>query len=187
MPLMYVIDVTATNQSFPFAFSSCSSKQKPDYLCALIEVWLPLGYMIKSHFDNRIQHVISIVMDREPDLKGCVSTAIFNVVLLFCSCYIEKMCWRNWDRNWSPKEDLGWFFALWPVTCRSATKIKYLEIFMLLHDKISEYAFDYLDTTWLIHKKRLCAWTKKSNILKHTVTSRVERGHAMIKKWIAVY
>ena len=65
--------------------------------------------------------------------------------------------------------------------------MEYLKNFMILHEKISVNAFHYLDRTWLIHKKRfICAWTNKVKHFGHTVTSRVEGGHAMIKKWIAV-
>ena len=78
-------------------------------------------------------------------------------------------------------------FALWRATCRSATEMEKLKNVMLLHAKISVNAFHYLDRTWLIHKKRfICAWTNKVKHFGHTVTSRVEGGHAMIKKWIAV-
>ena len=66
--------------------------------------------------------------------------------------------------------------------------MEYLKNVMLLHDKISVNAFHYLDSTWLIHKKKfICAWTNKvKHFFGHTVISRVEGGYAMIKKWIAV-
>ena len=38
----------------------------------------------------------------------------------------------------------------------------------------------------LLKKKCICAWTNKIKHLGHTVTLRVEGGHAMIKKWVAV-
>ena len=53
--------------------------------------------------------------------------------------------------------------------------------------KLAENAFHYLDSTWLIHKKKfICAWTNKVKHFGHSVTSRVEGGHAMIMKWISV-
>ena len=85
------------------------------------------------------------------------------------------------------RDDWDDFFALYRATCRSATEMEYLKNVMLLHDEISVNAFYYLDSTWLIHKKKfICAWTNKVKHFGHTVTSRVKGGHAMIKKWIAV-
>ena len=51
---------------------------------------------------------------------------------------------------------------------------------------ISENAFHYLDSTWPNHKKRLSVrGLTKSNTLD-TVTSQVEEGHEMVKKWIEI-
>ena len=56
-----------------------------------------------------------------------------------------------------------------------------------MHDKISLNAFHfYIDGTCIIYKKKFIgAWTNKIKHFGHTVTSRVEGGHAMIKKWIS--
>ena len=59
---------------------------------------------------------------------------------------------------------IGMIFALRRSTSRS--EIEYQKNVMLLHDKITVNAFHYLDSTWLIHKKKfICAWTNKVNIL----------------------
>ena len=46
---------------------------------------------------------------------------------------------------------------------------------MLLKDAIIETGYAYLHSTWIPHKH-----------FGHVATSRVEGGHAILKKWIAV-
>ena len=167
--------VTATNKSFSLCFCFMQRETEADYLWALKEK--------KSDFDNWIQDDITIVTDREFALMGAVSIALPNAVLLLCMWHIVKNVLEKLRSKFEFRDDWDDLFALWRATCQSATEMEYLKNVMLLHDKISVNAFHHLDSTWLIHSKRfICAWTNKVKHFKHTVTSRVEGEHAMIKK-----
>ena len=58
---------------------------------------------------------------------------------------------------------------------------------MLLKDAINETGYAYLQSTWIPHKEKfILAWIKNIQHFGHVATSRVEGGHATLKKCIAV-
>ena len=77
MPLLHVMGVTATNQSFSLCFCFMQRETEADYLWALKEM--------KSYFDNWIQDDITIVTDRELALMG-VGQLHFLTRSYCCAC-----------------------------------------------------------------------------------------------------
>ena len=64
---------------------------------------------------------------------------------------------------------------------------KFDKNWVLLKDATNETDYAYLQSTWIPHNEKfILAWTKKVKHFGHVATSRVEGGHATLKKWIAL-
>ena len=118
-------------------------------------------------------------------------TAISRVVPeaknLLCIWRINKNVPANAKKHFANDEDWNEFLKKWYGLCFSSTEQEFEGNWVLLKDAIDETGYAYLHSTWIPHKEKfILAWTKKVKHFGHVATSRVEGGHAILKKWVAV-
>lgn len=177
MALFHVMGVSSTHQSLSLCFCFMQQEHKDHYVWALEEM--------KKCFDLSSSEPRTAVTDRELALTGALEIVFPQCQALLCIWHIDKNVLANIKKDFNAEE---WdaFHTLWQKLVNSLTPESFEENLAHLQTKIHRRAFDYISSTWLVHKEKfILAWTKDVKHFGHTVTSRVEAGHANIKKWLS--
>ncbi|POW14206.1 hypothetical protein PSHT_07468 [Puccinia striiformis] len=180
LPLLHVIGQTATNKSFAIAFCFLMYENNEGYLWAVNNlrkhVWNP----------NRIPPVF--ISERETALRNALAQVFPNSKRHLCAWHICTNI-TTFCKRLFPSDMIAWqqFLDHWIRTASS----KNVEIFEAnlceLKQLISKRpaVIKYLETCILPEKEHfVVAWASLFPHLRNLNTSRVESGHAFIKRFI---
>jgi len=190
MPLLHFLGVTPIETNFSAGFCFLPGESASDYLWALQSFKFAAG--------NVVPYVI--ITDGEDGLKNSCREVFPEVPQRLCLWHINqnvlakaKTTWKENALGLSPKEQdqrreaRDAFMTRWNKLLRSKTPTEYEELWRQLQ-------IDYQEQTELIyylktehHPKReevSNAWTSHIRHFGHQVTSRIEGGHADIKRTI---
>ncbi|BBN13097.1 hypothetical protein MPTK1_6g00760 [Marchantia polymorpha subsp. ruderalis] len=169
LPLMHVVGVTATHQSFIFAYCFMVGERAKYYLWTL---W-------------HIQHVFAafllvpktFVTDRDLTLMNTLSTVFsddINVNFLVCPSNGTKA------KTSSPSSER---------TLQASQLSKFLNNTgtTWMQEILPHHVMIYLEETWLLYKYRfVVVFLRNKMDFDYTTTARVESAHAAVKSWIVV-
>ncbi|KAI7941408.1 hypothetical protein MJO29_013482 [Puccinia striiformis f. sp. tritici] len=180
LPLLHVIGQTATNKSFAIAFCFLMYENNEGYLWAVNNlpkhVWNP----------DRIPPVF--ITDRETALRNALAQVFPNSKRHLCAWHIctniTSICKKHF-----PSDMIAWkqFLDHWIRTASSKNVVIFEANLSELKQLISKQpaVLEYLETSILPEKEHfVVAWASLFPHLRNLNTSRVESGHAFIKRFI---
>ena len=103
MPLLHVVGMTSTNQSFSICFAYMSGETQTDYQWALLRV--------KTMYGDTLPLVV--VTDRELALMNAIAQTLPSIINLLCTWHIEKDVLAKTKKHFTTKEEFDLFFVQW--------------------------------------------------------------------------
>lgn len=150
-PLLEIVGITSTNNSFNVAFAYIS-KEKEDNYTTRLKTLLD---------DNCIPSVI--VTDRELALMNSISNVFPNTRHVLCRWHINKQVSTHCKKLFATKGGWDMFNNGWQSLVNSNNEDEYFNNLNVLESKFSTYpgAINYLKTIWLNNYKDrfVAAWT----------------------------
>lgn len=180
LPLMHVVGVTATHQSFIFAYCFMVGERAKYYLWTL---W-------------HIQHVFAafllvpktFVTDRDLTLMNTFSTVFsddINVNFLVCQWHISKNIFPQQRKNFASIAAFKVLEQHRNNLVRSKTAVTYARQLTRMQEILPHHVMIYLEETWLLYKYRfVVVFSRNKMDFDYTTTARVESAHAAVKSWI---
>ena len=178
LPLLNVAGITCTNRTFFGCFCLLSSETEPSYRWALGQV---------SEIYDGQQKPTVIVTDRERALLAAIQNVFPDVRNFLCAWHINKNILAKCKPLFSDSESFSKLMASWNAVVYSETEAEYEEQWKKLQEDFAfcQRAVRYLEEHWCPYKERFVhAWTNLHLHMGTTVTSRVERSHAVLKDGI---
>ncbi len=174
MPLFHIMGVSPTHQSLSLCFCFMQKETKDDYIWALQET--------KKCLCLQESNPTAIITDRELSLMNALTEVFPDSKNLICIWHIEKNLLSNVKKHFDT-ENWNRFLKTWKRLCNSTTLEDFTNTLNSLKADIPVLAYRYIESTWLPQKEKfILFWTKDVMHYVHTVTSRVESGHANIKR-----
>ena len=182
LPLLNIVGVTATGNSFNIAFAFLQNEKQSCYVWAL------------NAFKSCVNHEPAVVVtDRELALMAALSEVFPRVKHLLCVWHINKNILAKCRKHFvgiGGDEDKAWdsFMSSWSE-CTEATTVDDYEAswlrFMHRYRRVSPQSLAYIDTTWIVYKERFVkAFVNRYLHLGCRSTSRVEGNHSVLKNSI---
>lgn len=179
MPLLHVVGMAPTNQTFSACFAFMEAETEADYNWALSHV--------KGLFGDDHHHPLVIVTDRDLALMTAISQNIPGATNLLCCWHINKNIFANLRKHFGPAADWEEFLRCWNSVVNAGDEPTFVAQWSQLRSQYPGKISEYLEKTWICHKERFVrTWTNKVLHFGNLVTSRAEGKHAVIKKWISV-
>ena len=182
MPLLHIVGMTATNQTFTLAFCFLSKETKEDYLWSLQQLNITLGNVAPA----------VTVTDRELALLKAIETVWPSTHSLVCLWHVNKNVTAQLTKFFAGKdasESLQALLADWHKTISQPSRLQFQESWELLcHDysRLFPEAIRYLET-WLPFAPRFAAaFVNKITHFNSASSSRVEGAHRTLKRWLGV-
>ena len=175
MPLLNVVGVTSTNQTFTAFNCFLDDETAQSYTWAMEQ----FKQCVKGSHEN-----IVFVTDRELALMTAIKTVFPTRKHVLCAWHIEKNVLANCVGYFTNTNSFKGFIARWTALIQSPTVEDYYENFGELerycHGKPK--LISYLENTWLRYKERFVrCFVNQILHFGHTTTSRVEGSHWSIK------
>ena len=177
MPLLHIVGRTPLNTTFSVAFCFMRGETEDDYTWAL--------QCLRHTLGTNAPWVI--VTDRDLGLMAALNSVFPNTANLLCRWHVEKNILSYTKKHFQKQEDFDLFMKEWKLLINMNEEEKFDSEWSNMKDKYqsSPLVINYLEGTWLPHKKKLVsAWTNSHLHLGHLVTSRVEGQHSAVKSWI---
>ncbi|CAJ2651958.1 unnamed protein product [Trifolium pratense] len=182
LPLMHIVGVTATHQTFTFVYCFMAGERIEDYLWALRH--------IQQVFAAFLFVPKTFVTDCELALMNALSVVFSdngNVDFLLCQWHINKNIFSRQHRIFANIAAFEVLEQHWNSLVRSKTAIEYDEKLTKMREFFPHHVMVYLEETWLLYKNRFVAiFIRNKLYFGHTTTLRVESAHATVKSWITV-
>lgn len=174
MPLLHVMGVMCTNQSF----SSCYVKRKRETTCGHSSKW-------RMYLTNEWPFVV--VIDRQLALMATIAMVLPEATDLLCIWYIDKNELAILRNNFATDEERKSFYAKWGTVHRSETEEAFNERWVDLKHHVKDIGYAYLESVWNLYREKfVLAWAIKARHFGHVAASRFEGGFATLKKWTFV-
>lgn len=178
MPLLHIVGVSRTNQSFSVAFCFMENEEVESYCWALSTFF---------SFIKRPNPPSVLCTDRDWALLSAIDDQLPDFPHILCVWHLNKNIQAHCKKEFATNEEYNKFFSLW-INLTNAPKEEMYnqskkDIRLFLQDK--PHIFHYLESNVLVHRERfVVAWTRKWLHLGNAATSRVEGAHATMKRWI---
>ena len=175
LPLMHVVGVTATSQTFTFAYCFMAAETEEDYLWAvqLVARVLEQFGVIPSTF----------VTDRELALMNSLDNVFPDADFLLCRWHIDKNITAKHRLSFDSMEAFQEILKQWNALVFSNTVACYEQQLEAMQEMLPLHVMAYLETTWLVYKERFVACFLRGKLhFGHTTTSRVESAHSALKE-----
>ncbi|KAI7935717.1 hypothetical protein MJO28_016588 [Puccinia striiformis f. sp. tritici] len=180
LPLLHVIGQTATNKSFAIAFCFLMYENNEGYLWAVNN--------LRKHVWNPDQIPPVFITDRETALRNALAEVFPASKAHLCAWHICTNITTACKKHF-PSDMIAWkqFLDHWNRTATS----KNIEIFEANLSELKQLiskrpaVLEYLEKNILPEKEHfVVAWASLFPHLRNLNTSRVESGHAFIKRFI---
>jgi histone-lysine N-methyltransferase SETD2 len=167
---------SSTHQSLSLGYCFMQNESKENYVWALKQ--------LKDCYGPQILSFKAVVTDRELALMNAINEVFPDAKNLLCKWHIENNILSN-IKTYFSTPDWEKFEVQWNELSNSITPDIFDQNLAKLKTNIPTKAYDYIFKTWIGHKEKfVLAWTKDVLHFGHTVTSRIEGGHANVKGWI---
>ncbi|KAI9913219.1 hypothetical protein PsorP6_006226 [Peronosclerospora sorghi] len=184
MPLLHVVGLTSVYSSFSVCFVFMKNEDKESYKWAqerIAELYTPT----ERHPSPSATHPLSIATDCDDGLLDAVDEVFSLPRKLLCRWHISKKnLLKNCRKHFDNVEDWEGFSKKW---IESSTEEGWNQAWVDFKDKYSYIpeAVAYIDKQWIPFKTQFfSAWTNLVLHFNNVNTSRVERAHSLIKKYL---
>ncbi|KAK8923744.1 hypothetical protein KSP39_PZI019685 [Platanthera zijinensis] len=182
LPLLYIIGLTSTNQTFFSAFSFLSKDTEASYIWAL--------ECFKSMLDQSSLPSV-LVIDKEIALMNAIRIVFPQSKILLCQVHINKNIMTHCKKYFKQGKDFQNFLCIWQHLVNSPTIDDFDARFNMM---LSSYAEQYPDvlryvvTTWIEPYKEyfISAWIDKFLHLGSSTANHVESLHGQLKNFLEV-
>lgn len=185
MPMLDVVGITATLQTFPIAIGFLDKETETDYRWMLETL-----RRIMSDFNVELPSVL--ITDRELALTKACKDIFAHSCQIICEWHVRKNVTDNISKIIKQQNHLEAFEAHWSSILRSQSEVSYQANVKGLRDFCTEIgkiqAYNYIDKTWLSKLKDSLVAFKVDQYMhfNQKATSRVEGQHSKFKKYIRV-
>ncbi|KAK8920994.1 hypothetical protein KSP39_PZI020820 [Platanthera zijinensis] len=182
MPLLSIVGMTSTQQSFFSAFVFLSNETEDSYKWAL------------EHFKTILHQnslPLVLVTDRELALLNVIKVVFPTSKHILCQVHIHRNVLANCKKYFKEGKECEKFLGVWQRLVEARTEN---EFYMRYNAIISSYSgyypkvVAYVSGTWVEPYKEffVSAWIDKYLHLGNSTTNRVEGGHNHLKKFLEV-
>ena len=180
MPLLNVVGVTATNQTFTAFNCFMNTESAESYVWALRN----FAKMLRENTDTLV-----FVTDRELGLMKAIKTVFPKAKNLLCTWHIEKNVLANCRSSFRTEQNFQEFFRRWSLLINAETVDDFDTRRGQLQSFCSskKHVWNYLNATWLSLKEHFVKCFLVDTLhFGNFATSRVEGSHASMKKVLEV-
>jgi hypothetical protein len=190
MPLCGIMGITGLNTSFFVALAFLPMEQEADYTWVIQQLTCSAPGFRKPGV---------IVTDRDLALMNALAAVLLKSKHMLCKWHIRKnvkvKClpfFRNLPTTAAGTADDLWqqFLSDWNAVVGSVTTAEYSRQINALKTchHLRHFALRYIETVWLrdYRERFVYAWTYQHLHFNTVVTSRVESGHSLLKRYIGV-
>ena len=175
LPLLNIVGVAPTNDTFFSCFCLLSGETLDDYSWALHTFRRLLNA-------NPLPEVM--VTGREMALINSIEQTFPAVKHILCKWHLEKDILAKCRSNFADDDQWKLFIQQWNALVFSGDEAEFSEQWRTIGTAFATVPgmLNYIDTTWMPFKERFAMpWTKDHFNMGHTVTSRIESAHALLK------
>lgn len=177
MPLLHLVDMTATNMTFSIGFCFMQAEREADYIWAATRA--------KWCFDQVRQPKV-LITDRELVLMSALELTFPSAATILCVRLIQKSVLSNVKQHFSRGCEFERCMSCWRDLILSKTVADFETSWSIMQMEFCALVVGYLALAWFPHKEKFVkAWTRHVTHFGHVATSRVEGCHAFVKKWMS--
>jgi MULE transposase domain len=178
LPLISIVGITNTFQTFYSAFALVSSESEMDYLWVISNFKAFLGR-------NGDAAPTVFVTDNDLSLMLALEKTFPAATNLLCTWHVNKNVLIHANKCFTKREDADEVLRRWTVVLNSVSPEEFEKSWTQMQSDfgIGSVFIQYLTSTWIAQKKRIArAWTMSFPHFGNTTTQRVEGSHSTLKR-----
>ncbi|XP_038695515.1 PKS-NRPS hybrid synthetase CHGG_01239-like [Tripterygium wilfordii] len=179
LPLLEIVGVTSTSQTFCITFAYLHSEKEPSYTWAL--------ECLRSAMHGCTNPRV-IVTDRELGLMKACAQVFPEASKLLCRWHIYQSILTKCKPSMQDNSVWNAFYRMWTTAIESKNESAYMSNMARLQVVLHKFptVMKYLKDVWLTPYKEMfvSAWTDRYPHFGNHTTNRVESQHAKLKRYL---